>query len=81
MDMKSWKYHFIGKKFPFAIKFLEKQKSKNIKVQKEFMRVDYLRCNLMIEYYSNKDGNYSYEIRIHTARMNKILEDKPEWLI
>lgn len=79
--MKSWKYHFIGKSFPFVIKFLEKQKSENIEVQKEFMRVDYLRCNLMIEYYNQKDGNYDYEIRMHTDRMDILLKDKPEWLI
>ena len=81
MDIKKWKYHSLGNKFPFPIGFLVKQKSERIEVQQEFLRLDYFRCNLMIDYYLGKDRNYNYEISIHTERANKMLEDKPEWLI
>jgi hypothetical protein len=81
INKKQWKYHSIGNKFPFVIGSFKKTKSDNIEVKKEFMRIDYYRCSLLIEYFNNKDGNYNYEIRMHTMRMNEMIEDKPEWLI
>lgn len=81
MDIKKWKYHHLGNKFPFPIKFLVGQRSERIEVQIEFVRVDYMRCDLMVNYYKEKDGNYDYEIRMHTERADKISKDKPEWLI
>ncbi len=77
MGVTKWKYHHLGNKFPYPIHFLEKQKSEKVEVQKEFLRVDYYRCNLMIDYYLEKNGNYEYEIGIHTKRAEEILKDKP----
>jgi len=80
-----WRWHNIGKHFPFKIAPIKEFAPIGTKreIEIERYKVEFIKCQLMIEFYESKtDGSkVIYEIEMHSKRMEVMMQEHAEWLV